>query len=193
MCSTDSLDCQNLSAFKNFGTFPDWVFNIQFFAAFIDGHLWSAVAAAYCLAVIASVQRLFVLDKAVVAQRKIFHRGSNPVIGHAFDDGESRSAIGACIEGVLVASVLGISDFFKAFVTDCNVGWNHADARVGISAFDDFKIRMVFNVNFTYFHRIDFGYWGQFLRKPFNKIRCSVPLNNDFNNVSKVSDMSSEA
>ena len=61
------------------------------------------IGAGQGLGVEAAVRRGFVFGAAVVAERKISHRGVGPVVGHGRDDGVARAALGAIDEGVAAA------------------------------------------------------------------------------------------
>ena len=69
------------------------------------------------------------IDKTNYADFEIIESGdSYSVIRHAFNYCKSRPAISTCIKCVFISSVIWISDFFKAFVTNCNVWRYDADA-----------------------------------------------------------------
>jgi len=66
------------------------------------------------LGVKAAVQRVVVFRLAGRAHGEGAHGGHRPVVGHGFDDGVARPAVGAVGEGVAVAAVGRVQDFRQA-------------------------------------------------------------------------------
>ena len=57
------------------------------------------------------IRWVLVLFFAEATERKLFHGGVFSVVGQAFDDGESGSAVGASDEEVFETGVVGVSEF----------------------------------------------------------------------------------
>ena len=68
---------------------------------------------------VAAVKRVFVFALTKLAHLKLVHRRIYPVVGQCFDDGKSRSAVGAVYKWIFVAWVCGVIKLAQAVIAKC--------------------------------------------------------------------------
>ncbi len=89
----------------------------------------------------APAPRIFILGPAFRAHRERAHRGACPIIGHAFDDGEPRPAIGAVGERIAIAPVGRVGHFRGALLARGEVGGDERGRPDALFAAADRKLR----------------------------------------------------